>query len=227
VRTHLLPGSDGISNDTIHRLREGRCGLVDWNIEQTDRIGGKYVARARDSDCIALPADAADPQPENLVITKPSEEPGRRERPAQLDGITVGSKVPSMGRATTWKIVGNEVEASPDGLGPHIVGDDPRVGADQSGETLRYGQMPHGIEPSRDQVPLLKIPKEDPQRGGAARASAWGEYLASASNMNGIDASPVPTMPLADDGDEFRCKMRVQSPGDKTVGCTLPSQRPT
>jgi hypothetical protein len=63
--------------------------------------------------------------------------------------------------------------------------------------------MPHGIKSSRDQLPLLKIAKEYPQRGDAARASAWGEYLASASNMDWIDASPVSTMPLTDNRDEF------------------------
>jgi len=70
----------------IHRLRKGCCGLVDWNIEQTDPIGGEDVARARGSYCIALRADAADPQPENLVVAKSGEKPGRRECPAQLDG---------------------------------------------------------------------------------------------------------------------------------------------
>jgi len=119
--------------------------------------------------------------------------------PCATRWVAVGSKVPPMGRATTWKIVGYEVEAGPDQLGPDIVGDDARVGADQSDQALRRGQMPHGIKPSRNQLPLLKITKEDPQRGDAARTSTWGEYLASASNMNRIDASPVSTMPLTDD----------------------------
>ena len=69
-----------------------------------------------------------------------------------------------MGRATTWKIVGNKVETGPDQLGPDIVGDDARVGADQGEQALRRSQVSCGIEPSRDQLPLLEIAKEDAKR---------------------------------------------------------------
>jgi len=162
--TNLLPGCNGFSNDTIHWLGKSCPGLVDRHVEQAHCISGEDVARAKGSYCIALRADAADPQPQNLVVAKSSEEPSRRKGSAHLDGIAVGSKLPSPGRAATREVVGYEVEAGPDQLGPDIVGDDARVGADQGEQALRRSQVSYGIEPSRDQLPLLEIAKEDAKR---------------------------------------------------------------
>ena len=60
--------STGLVNDS--------AGLVDWNVKHTDSIGGQEFACAWDRDVVLLPANAADPQPENFVVAKAGKEPG-------------------------------------------------------------------------------------------------------------------------------------------------------
>ena len=102
------------------------------------------------------------------------------------------------------KIIGSQVKAGPDELGPNIVSDGARVGADQCKQALGRDHAPHRIESARDQLPLLEIAKEHAKDGDAASACAGRENLAAALHMNRIDAAPIASMPLTNDGNGFR-----------------------
>ena len=45
-------------------------------------------------------------------------------------------------------------------LGPHVVGDDPGVGADQRADAARQGQRPGGVEPAGEPLPFLAVAEE-------------------------------------------------------------------
>ena len=88
-----------------------------------------------------LPADAADPQPGDLVAAQPGEQPGQRDRADQLHRIVgVGGVAGQIG--------GVQVQSSPQQLGPHVVGDHAGIGADQGGDAARHCQRPVRVEPA-------------------------------------------------------------------------------
>src|SRR5208283_5129307 len=70
-----------------------------------------------------------------------------------------------MPRMTTWdrKIRLCEIETRPKKLGPHIVRNRPRLGADESRDASGSGKATVRIEASRDPLPFLKVPKESAQ----------------------------------------------------------------
>lgn len=53
-----------------------------------------------------------------------------------------------------------EVEASPQQLGPNVVGDDARIRADESADAAWGGQRAGRVEATRDPAPLLAVPEE-------------------------------------------------------------------
>ena len=93
---------------------------------------------------VVLPADAADPQPRDLVAAQPAEQPGQRDRPDQLHRV-----VGAGGVAGQIGLV--QVQPGPQQLGPHLVGDHAGVGADQrrrrcaAGASARFGSNRRGI----------------------------------------------------------------------------------
>jgi hypothetical protein len=63
-----LPGGDSLPQQRVYRLGEGGAGLVHRDIEQADGVLGEYlILGAGDVDVIVLPANAPDPQPDDLV----------------------------------------------------------------------------------------------------------------------------------------------------------------
>ena len=71
-----------------------------------------------------LPADAADPQPDDLVAALPAEQPSQRDGADELHRVTGAAR-------DRGEVAGLDVQPGPQQLGPDVVGDDPRVRADQ------------------------------------------------------------------------------------------------
>jgi hypothetical protein len=105
------------------------------------------------------------------------------------------------------QIVGSQIKAGPDELGPNVVSDGPRVRPYQCEDALGGDHTTHRIESSRDKLPLLDVTKEHAKDGNAAGPCAGRENLAAALYVNWIYAAPVATMPLTNDrygfGSEF------------------------
>lgn len=101
------------------------------------------------------------------------------------------------------KIFRSDVQTGPNELGPDIVRDNAWIRSDEADQTPRRGQVTHGIKSAGDQLPLMKVTKEDTERGDAACPCTGREYLATALHMRRIDAAPVATVPLANDREKF------------------------
>src|ERR1019366_56701 len=102
------------------------------------------------------------------------------------------------------EIIASEVEASPNELGPHIISDRAWVGADKREQALGCNHASHRIESARNQFPLLEITKEHAKNGNPPGARVGCEDLPAALHMNRLDAAPIASMPLTDDGYGFR-----------------------
>ena len=152
-----LPGLDGLPDDRVDGFGERGAGLVDRHVQQADGLIGQDVGGvAGDGLAVVLPADAADPQPGDLVAAQAGEQPGQRDRPDQFHRV--------VGVGAAGQVGGLQVEPGPQQLGPYLVGDHPRVGADQGVDAARDGQRPVGVEPAREPVPFLAVAEEHPGR---------------------------------------------------------------
>ena len=81
VGPQRLPGLDGLADERVDGLGESGAGLVHRDVEQADRVFGEdVVGVAGDGLAVLLPADAADPQPGDLVAAQAGEQPGQGER---------------------------------------------------------------------------------------------------------------------------------------------------
>ena len=205
--TDLFPRGDGFADNAIYRLGEGGGGLVDRNVEQTNGVGRQSLASARHSDIILLPPNAAKAQTNDLVAAKAGKEPGDNECSAHLNRIGGYWKWDMVEIALFRKIIGSQVKAGPDELGPDIVCDGSWVRANKRKQALGRDHAAHRIEPSRDQLPLLEIAKEDAKDGNASGTRAGRKDLAAALHMSRIDTAPIAAMPLANDGNGFRSQV--------------------
>src|SRR5580698_5016561 len=104
------------------------------------------------------------------------------------------------------QVICGQVETGPDELGPDILRDGTRVRAYQRKNALGCDHAPHRVKSSRNKLPLLEVAKEYAKDGNAPRTCAGREDLAAALHMNRIDAAPIASMPLADDGHRFCCE---------------------
>jgi hypothetical protein len=68
------------------------------------------------------------------------------------------------------EIIGSEVEASPNQLGPDIISDRTWVGANECEQVLGRNHASHRIESARNQFPLLEITKEYSKNGNPSGA---------------------------------------------------------
>jgi hypothetical protein len=124
----------------------------------------------RDGLAVVLPADAAGPQPDDLVAAQPGEQPGQGQCPDQLDRV-----VAARGRA--GQVAGLDVQAGVQQLGPHVIGDHPGIGADQRADAARDGQRAGGIEPAGDPLPFLAVAEERPGGHELVGLGARGDRL--------------------------------------------------
>jgi hypothetical protein len=123
-----LPGVEGLAQDRAGRLGERGAGLVGRHVQQADRVAGQDLLRvAGDLGAVVLPADAARPQPGDLVAALPGEQPGQRDRADQFQRV----EVPGLGLR---EVVFREVQPGPHQLRPDLVGDHPGVRAEQGGD---------------------------------------------------------------------------------------------
>ena len=82
-----LPCLDGLAQQRVDGLGERGAGLVHGDVEQADRVAGEDLAGvAGDRHAVVLPADAADPEPGDLVAALAAEQPGQRDGADQLHG---------------------------------------------------------------------------------------------------------------------------------------------
>ncbi len=119
-----------------------------------------------------LPADAADPQPVDLVAAQAGEQPRQRDRPDQLHRV--------VGVGAAGQVASIEVQPGPQELGPYLVGDHPRVGADQRGDAARQRERAAGVEPAREPFPFLAVAEEHPGGHQDMRFGARGDRLPGA-----------------------------------------------
>ncbi|MFF9624006.1 hypothetical protein [Streptomyces griseosporeus] len=85
-----LPGVDGLAENRVDRLGEGGAGLVGGDVEQADRVAGQDLLRVAGDRCpVVLPADAAHPQPGDLVASLSGEQPGQCDRADQVERVEV------------------------------------------------------------------------------------------------------------------------------------------
>jgi hypothetical protein len=127
---------------------------VGRNIQQTDGIADEHLGViTADRLAVVLPADAAPPQAGDLVAALPAEQPGQGDRADQFDRVeepgTVHRQVSSL-----------QVQPRPHKLRPDVVGDHPRVGAEQGTDAARGGQGAFGSEPAGQPLPLLAVAEE-------------------------------------------------------------------
>jgi hypothetical protein len=149
-----LPGFDGLADDRVDGLGESGVGLVDRDVEQADGLLGQDLAGgAVDGLSLVLPADAADPQPGDLIAPQAGEQPGQCERADQLEGVVAAG-------GGAGEIRGLEVEPGPQQLGPDPIGDDAGVGGDQRGDGAGHRQGPGGVEPAGNPFPFLQVTQE-------------------------------------------------------------------
>ena len=88
-----LPGLDGLADDRVDGLGERGAGLVDGHVEQADGVGGEDLAGvAGDGQPVVLPADAADPQPGDLVAAQAGEQPGQGERADEFHRVVAACR---------------------------------------------------------------------------------------------------------------------------------------
>jgi hypothetical protein len=72
-----LPGFDGLPDDRVDGLGERGAGFVDWYVEQADGVGGEDLARVTgNGQPVVLPAEAAGPEPGDLIAAQAREQPG-------------------------------------------------------------------------------------------------------------------------------------------------------
>ena len=139
----------------------GSTGLVNavpvlWvgTSSRQNRVFGEDIAGvAGDRGSLVLPADAADPQPRDLIAAQAGEQPGQGHCPDELDRVDQRAAV---GR----HVLRCEVEPGPQQLGPHLVGDHPGIGAEQGTDASGDGQNTGGVEPARDPLPFLAVAEE-------------------------------------------------------------------
>ena len=134
-----------------------------------------------------LPAGAADAEPDDLVAAEPAEQPDQRQGAQQLDGVLAA------GRAVVDVAV-LEVEPGPQQFRPHVIGDHPRVGADQRADAARGGQRAGRVEPAGDRSPFLAVAEElacpGQQPGLGPRHQRLADTLLE--GVAGLDVVPDP-----------------------------------
>src|SRR3954447_26089345 len=138
------------SKGWINRLGERGACLVDGDVKQADRrcVGTGDIAR--------LPTDAADAQAHDLVAALAGEQPGQRQRADEFEGIGADT--------TDGEVIGPEIEPGPQDLGPGVVGDDPRLGAEHPAHAARGSERGRGIEAPNAPAPFLAVAQERPGR---------------------------------------------------------------
>ena len=199
-------------------------------------VGGEDLAGvSRDGQPVVLPADAAGPQPGDLVAAQAGEQPGQGERADEFHRVVAA-------RRGARQVGGLDVQPGVQELGPHVVGDDAGVGADQRADAARQGQRPGGVEPAGEPFPFLAVAEEragghedmslgargDRFPGAAVQVVAALDVVADRHPVDGCDpgraglARPLPGLGdlgvlgrqppsgLRDDGADDRADLRRQ-----------------
>lgn len=143
--TDSLPRVDRLADERIDGLGERGAGFVGRHVEQADAVG---AIGAR------LPADAPDPQPDDLIAAQAPKQPRHGQGPDEFDGVAIA------GVAACHEICVGEVEPRPQEFRPEIIGDHARDRADQGLDGPRRGQGTCWIKAPRHPAPFLAIPKE-------------------------------------------------------------------
>ncbi|MEU6210819.1 hypothetical protein ABZ891_12985, partial [Streptomyces sp. NPDC047023] len=101
------------------------------DIEETDGVAGKdLLGVTGDGGAVVLPTDAAHPQSGDLIAALSGEQPGQCDRSDQFEG----AELAGLGLR---KICSFQVQARPQKLRPDLIGDHPRVGAEEGAVMLR------------------------------------------------------------------------------------------
>jgi hypothetical protein len=154
-RTLLLPCGNGLADERVDRFRVGRSGFIRRYIEQTCRIFANHVRRCgRGTRRASLPPDASDAQPHQLVAAESSKQPGECQGSNKREWIHRPRVFRSFEPPDLGHILLLEVHASPEQLGPQLVGEDAWVWADQPPDGARRGERTLRIEASRAPAPL-------------------------------------------------------------------------
>jgi hypothetical protein len=112
------------TSSPVDRLSERRRGLVGRDIQQAHPPAPIGVG--------GLPADRADSQAEDLLNAQAGEQPQQRDSADQLEWIP--RRACSGLVAVLGQIVLAEVQPCPHQLGPDLVRNHTRIGADQRGD---------------------------------------------------------------------------------------------
>ena len=159
--------------------RTGSTGLVNAVPVLCAGMSSRQTAsRARtccespgDRGAVVLPADAAHPQPGDLVAALAGEQPGQGDRPHQFQRV----EVPGLGLR---EVAGLQVQPGPHELRPDVVGDHARVGAEQGRDAARDGQCPLRVEAPGDLLPFLQVAEERAEHGEVAGLGGRFQRLA-------------------------------------------------
>ena len=155
---HRLPDVGSLAENRVDRLGERGAGLVRRNIEQADRITHQdLIGVAGEGFVVVLPANAADPQAGDLVAALPGEQPGQRDCANQFEWIEVAGP-------RLREIDPRQIQPCPKQFGPDLVGDHPRVRAEQCGDAARSGQRPPRVETPWQPFPFLTVGEEPADR---------------------------------------------------------------
>jgi hypothetical protein len=126
IRADGLPGIDGLAEDRVDRLGEGGAGFVGRDVEETHSVAGQdLLGVTGDRGAVVLPTDAAHPQSGDPVAALSGELSGQCDRADQLEGV----ELPDLG---LWEIRSFQVQTRPQKLRPDLIGNHPRVGAEEA-----------------------------------------------------------------------------------------------
>jgi hypothetical protein len=190
-----LPGVQGLAEDLVDGLGERGAGLVRGHVQQADRVAGQdLVGVARDRGAVVLPADAAHPEAGDLVAALAGEQPGQRDRPHQFQRV----EVPRLGLR---EVGGLQVQPSPHELGPDVVGDHARVGAEQHRDAARDGQRAGRVEAPGNLLPFLQVAEERAEHGEVAGLGGRFQRLAELARQPGGALDVVADLHPVDRGD--------------------------
>jgi hypothetical protein len=134
VRPDRLPCLDGLADQGVDGLGERGPGLVRGDVEQADGVPGEHLAGVTGDRCpVVLPADAADPEPGDLVAALSGEQPGQRGGADEFHRVAGAAR-------DRGEVAGLDVQPGPQQLGPDVVGDDARVRADMTHRSWPYAE---------------------------------------------------------------------------------------
>src|SRR6266540_5646541 len=99
-----------------------------------------------------------------------------------------------------------EVEASPEQLGPNVIGNDPWFWTDKRAETTRRSERSPRVEAAGNPFPLLNVTEECADRGEVMRFSSGRERLAGSALVFIVNLCPLPNGHPANEPDPLRCE---------------------